>query len=275
MEYASRFMQTVTAAVEEVRRETADAVTVRLDLGGAAFPYRPGQYVAIDPRQFAELAEAVREREAARGKPEAPGYYSLSSDGLDPRHLEITVKEGRPSGNPPLLSGYLVRRVARGQRIALSGPTGSYCLPERPPEGVEGFLHLCAGSGVAPNRGMIRHALLGGWPQRHLLLLQNRTEADVLFRAEWEDLAARFGAKFRARHVFSVPDGRYLSEELVRGEMRGFLRPESALAYVCGPNAPRGDAPGFRDLWAGGKEGAPGLLERLGFPRERIRVEHG
>ena len=86
--------------VRDLRTESPNAATVRLDLGSEAFAYRPGQYITIDPHQFEDLAGEIRERETQRGKPLGPGYFSLSSDGLDPSLLEFTVKlptEGQPA----------------------------------------------------------------------------------------------------------------------------------------------------------------------------------
>jgi ferredoxin-NADP reductase len=169
---------------------------------------------------------------------------------------------------------FLVRKLAAGRRVTLAGPHGRYCLPESPPEGVEGFLHLCAGSGVAPNRGMIRHALRKGWPQRHLLLLQDRGPEHVLFRDEWRELAARHSDRFRIRHLFSRSGGEYLSEDAICLAMEGYFDAGRALAFVCGPNAPRAGQPGFVDRWRGNpKTGAPGLLTSLGFPADRILTE--
>ena len=65
-------MDHFVTTVREVQPETPDAVTLRLDLCGVRFAYRPGQYVTIDPRQFDALREANL----------SPGCYSLSSDGL-------------------------------------------------------------------------------------------------------------------------------------------------------------------------------------------------
>ncbi len=275
-------MADVVVTVAEIRRETDDAVTLRLDLGGAAFPYRPGQYIEIDPHQFPELAGEIATLEAAKGMPESPRGFSLSSDALEPGFLEISIKEDRKGAYPPLLTPFLVRRVKAGQKLALTGPAGRYGLPESPPA-VAGFLHLCAGSGVAPNRGMIRHALARGWPQRHLLVLQNRTAADVFFAAEWPALLERHADRLRVRHVLSVTSGEHVSVELLRGEMKGWLDGAADLALVCGPNRPRESVgpdgaktkqPGFCEQWCGHpRRKLPGLLDQLGFTPDRILTE--
>lgn len=252
--------------LKEVRIETATASTLRLDLRGAAFPYRPGQYITMGPHQFEELGPEIREREAHRGKPLGPGYFSLSSDGIDPSFLEITLKQNR-SGPPALLPSFLMGKAAVGREIVVQGPGGKYGLPEAPPPGITGFLHLCAGSGVAPNRGMIRHALARGWPQRHLLLLQDCAEEDVLFKGEWKDLTARHPTSFRIRHVYSRSGHESVSADLIRREAAGYLDLAGTWAFICGPNSVRPQGPGFVD-WLRAELGSV-----LGFSPDRIRTE--
>lgn len=264
---------TIASTVAEVRPETADAVTLRLDLGGAPFPHRPGQYVEIDPRQFEELGPAIAEMEKAKGFPESPRSFSIASDGLDPRFIELSIKEEKPRAFDPVVTPFLVRRVRAGRRVVFTGPGGRYCLPEEPPP-VAGFLHLCAGSGVAPNRGMIRHALAKGWPQRHLLVLQNRAPEDVFYRAEWPDLLARHPDRLRIAHAYSVAEKEHVSPERVRSLLEGWIDPKSALALVCGPNRPRGKEAGFCEKWAGNpRRRTPGWLDALSFPPDRILTE--
>jgi len=248
----------IDTRVREVRRETAHAATLRLEV--EAFTHLPGQYVKIDPHQFEAIGPAVREREAKRGRPEGPGYFSLSSDGTDPGLLEITVKAGPSTAAP--LPQFLVRDARPGLRIAIDGPAGRYCLPSAPPPDVRGFLHLCAGSGVAPNRGMIRHALARGWPQRHVLVLQERTEEDVLFLEEWRGLSDRILVRF----VYSSR-GEYVTPDIVRQAIGAPLEAELWMAFLCGPNAPRNGEPGFVDVWK------TKLRETVGFAPGRIVTE--
>lgn len=259
-------MAEVTTTVRDLRTESPSAATVRLDLGGAAFPYRPGQYITIDPHQFEDLAAEIREKETQRGKPLGPGYFSLSSDGLDPTLLEFTVK--LPVDGPPsMLPKYLMAGLHEGRKVRVAGPGGKYGLPDSPPADVSGFLHICAGSGVAPNRGMIRHALTRKWPQRHLLLVQDREEPDALFRREFGDLAARHKDGFRFRHFFtrSTPDR--ISAQAIRDAASGYLDFGSTWAFICGPNTARPDGPGFVDRIR------QLLVAEFGLPGDRIRTE--
>jgi ferredoxin-NADP reductase len=232
-------METTLSAVLP---QTPSAATLRLDLGGAAFPYRPGQYVTLDPRQFEALAPAIAAREAERGKREGLAYFSLSSDGLDPASIEITVKD---AGG--VLAPFLVREARPGLKVSVGAAAGGYVLPE-PEAGVDGCLHLCAGSGVAPNRGILRHALGRGDPRRHLLVLQDRAPEEVLFRSDWEELKASHADRFRVRHVYSRSAGERIDEALLRREMGAYLDPARTVALICGPGRGKG-RPGFVDDW--------------------------
>jgi ferredoxin-NADP reductase len=114
---------------------------------------------------------------------------------------------------------------------------------------------------------MIRHALARNWPQRQLLLVQDLSEADVLYRREFEDLLMRHPEALRIRHFYSRSDHEILTPGLIREAASGFLDLGAAWAFICGPNHPRPQGPGFVDRLRGA------LAADLGFAPERIRTE--
>lgn len=255
----------MNAEIVEVRPESPSAATLGLRLDAPGFDYRPGQWIRIDPHQFGEISAALRERAEKRNKPEGPAYFSISSDALNPGYLEITVKTSdRPGGSP--LPDFLVRGLRTGAKVAIEGPGGRYGYPDPLPPDLQGVIHVCAGSGTAPNRGLIRHALGKGWPLKHLLIAQDRTPEDALFRREWETLEVSDG-RFRRRAAFSrTSSGEYVSAALIAEAARGFLEPRACLALICGPNDPRNGAPGFCDL-------ARRVLGDVGVPADRVLGE--
>lgn len=150
----------VTPSVSEFRAVIRDSVvntphtkTLRLDLGAPA-GYRAGQYVTIDPHQFAELRSIVGSLEQLKRRREAPRAYSLSSAPDEPC-VAITVKEEvfDPSDAPfpPLLSGFLVHEVRAGDALTLRGFVGTYTLTDEAAAETDHVLHLCAGSGSVAN----------------------------------------------------------------------------------------------------------------------------
>lgn len=275
--------RSLIATVSAVIRETPNVVTVRMDLGGQPFDYKPGQAINIDPKQFPALSDLVRLHETRTGQPVMPRAFSLSSNPLEKGFIEITVKQEENHDLPPLLSPYFVRNLKQGEKISIMGPFGSYTLPDHLDPSITGFIHICAGSGVAPNRGIIKYALSRGLPQKHVLFYQNRTPEDIIFRREWEQLQVRYAGHLKVVHVLSRPqDGKekwlgrtgYITEELIRAELEGQFDLAGAMAFVCGPNRPRDGGPGFLEKYAGNRRNNQlGLLGRLGLPFERIRTE--
>lgn len=71
-------MSTFEAVVLESVVETPDTRTLILDVGSPA-SYHAGQYVTIDPHQFAGLRGFVAHLEHLKGRREAPRAYSMSS----------------------------------------------------------------------------------------------------------------------------------------------------------------------------------------------------
>jgi ferredoxin-NADP reductase len=114
---------------------------------------------------------------------------------------------------------------------------------------------------------MIRHALTRNWPQRHLLLVQDREEGDALFRKELADLAAQHPERFRLRRLFTRPGRERIDPERIRNEASEWIDLSSAWAFICGPNQARPDGPGFVDRLR------LALGVGLGFPADRIRTE--
>lgn len=267
----------LTTKVARIVRETADAVTLRLDLQGRTFEYKPGMAVNIDPHQFGALRERIRDREERLGRREPPRAFSLASTPLDPGIIEVTAKVEASSDPPPLLTPYFLDGLREGDAVEVQGPFGLFVLPEPLPGEIDGLLFICAGSGVAPCRGILKHCLKAGWPLKHLFLVQNKTASDIIYREELARLAREKTERLRVVHVLSRErvdgmDHGYIGEELLRREMQDFLAPERALAFVCGPNKPRGNHPvGLVDAFSGDRRNRkPGILGRLGFPFERI-----
>lgn len=272
----------MTATVAKVVRETADTVTLRLSLDGQRFEFRPGMAVNIDPRQFASLADEIARREARTGRPEMPRAFSLASSPLERDFVEITVKEEEASGDPkPLLSPLFVNGLRPGAKVTFVGPFGLYVLPEPLDPSIEGILYISAGSGVAPNRGILKHCLASGMPQRHLLIVQNKTAADIIYAAELEGIAALNPGKVRLVNVLSRdPEAKgvvhgHIDASLILRELGSLAPPDRVLAFVCGPNRPRpGHPKGFVDAFAGNRRrGELGILNECGIPPHRIVTE--
>jgi ferredoxin-NADP reductase len=277
---------TFDAVVLESIVETPDTRTLVLD---TAVPstYRAGQYVSIDPGQFAGLRSFTSYLEHAKGRHEPPRAYSMCSAPHEP-HVAITVKEevydAAQMKYPPLLSGYLVHQVRAGDRLLVSGFVGGYMLPDDVEARTSHILHLCAGSGSVPNLSILKDSLHRHQHLRHTFLYSNKTWDDVIFREELTRLAHRHPSRLRVVHTLTrqsqPPEG---GADVRLGRMTADLVQEAleaapdTLVYACGPAisvwdrraaAEAGKVPPPRFL-----EAVAGYLHELNFPRARIKVE--
>ena len=271
----------------DVVSETYDTVTLVFFTGNDRLEYKAGHFLTIDPHQFAALERFTAFLEDLKGKKEPPRAYSMVSAPHE-RYLAVTVKEERyASGQtkyPPLLSPLLVKHMTRGERLAVTGFTGPYTLPEDIEARTDHLVHLCAGSGSVPNVSMLKHALQFHPKLRHTFIYANKTWDDVIFRRTLEDLVRQNKGRLRVihaltretdllRHAGEVRPGRVsaaLLSELIDD-------PSSCLVFACGPAISTWERQAAREA---GTEPAPRFMEsvlaalkEVGVPVERIKRE--
>jgi len=281
-----RRIATYEATVEAVLRETHDTVTLVLATPARA-DYVAGHFLTIDPHQFEELEDLTAYLEDAKGRREKPRAYSMCSSPLEPR-VAVTVKEERyvrgTTRYPPLLSPYLVRRVAPGQPMTVVGFTGAYVLPRDVEARAEHLVHLVAGSGSVPNFAILKYALAVHPRLRHTFVYSNKTWDDVIFRDALAALAERFPERLRLVHTLT----REASPERHGANVRrgrvdaALLRevipdPGASLVYACGPGIGPFERAAARARF---EPPAPRFLESvlvalaaIGVPKDRVRTE--
>jgi ferredoxin-NADP reductase len=225
--------------VSSVRRATPASRVVRVALGNASFAYAAGQVAAIGPPRDVE-----RVPYSLASAPEETGR-----DG----HLEFLTKvdsAGRWGTNFPALR--------RGDRIAVRGPSGSFVFPDHPRE--RRVLFIAGGTGIAPMRSMIRHAVLSGLDAQLTLLYSARTPHDFAYLPDLRGMARRgeirlaLAATREVRPRWRGDRGRIAAAHLAR-----LIEEPLTLCFVCGPAAMVADV--------------PPMLQALGIDPGRIRLE--
>jgi ferredoxin-NADP reductase len=280
-------MATFDTVVLESIVETADTRTLLLDAGPEVRPWRAGQYLSIDPHQFPGLQSVIAYLEHLKGRREAPRAYSMKSTPDEP-HLAVTVKEelfvADKMKYPPLISGFLVHQVRRGDRVNVRGFAGGYVLPDNIEAITDHVLHLCAGSGSVPNLSMVKDSLQRHRQLRHTFMYSNKTWDDIIFRDELSALEVSCPERLRVIHALTRQTGpvpRHADVRTGRIDVRLLQevldREPSSVVYSCGPAISVWDR---RAAAALGVAPTPQFLETmianlhtLGVPADRIKVE--
>jgi ferredoxin-NADP reductase len=223
--------------VTRVIRETPDTSTLVLADAAQRFDYEAGQFISIDPHQFAGLAGFTAYLEDQKGRRERPRAYSMAS--APHEALAITIKEepyvSGVTRYPPLLSPFLTRHVAPGASVLATGFTGGYTLPKEVETCTGHVVHLCAGSGIVPNFSILKHSLRTHPRLEHSLIYSNKTRDDSIWRAALRELERHHPKRFRLIERFTREPGASAGRidfELVRSVLRD---PTSDLVYACGP----------------------------------------
>ena len=280
-----RRVRELEVEVVQARRDTPDTTTLFMSTGDEPIEYEAGHFCTIDPHQFGELEHFTAYLEDQKGQREKPRAYSMASAPHE-QHLAITIKEERyESGEtpyPPLLSPLLTYYIQEGRRLVISGFTGAYTFPADVYERTDHIVHVCAGSGIVPNRSLIKESLHRGDPLRHTLLFSNKTRGDVIYFEEFEVLRAQYPDQLDVIHCITREDpagirgarnGR-ISEELLREVAPD---PSKVMAYSCGPGITpyerraaraKGETPEPRFV-----ENMVALLQEHGVDKKQIRQE--
>lgn len=147
-----------------------------------------------------------------------------------------------------------VRSLTPGVRVLIDGPYGVFTDRVRE---FDKILFIAGGIGITPIRALLEEEVRAG--KDVILIYGNRTEGDIVFREEFEDLARKFPLK-----VFHI-----LSQETKPGFLSGYVDEEKLKSvvpdllvrdvYLCGP-VPM-------------MEGVRKALGELGVPPERVHFE--
>jgi NAD(P)H-flavin reductase len=227
----------LTLPIREVLEATPRARLLRLDLDGEAFDYDAGQAAMIgthgqEDRRPYSLAAAA---EDARRDGWLEFLIGIDVNGQPGPHLALEPRTF----------------------VDVEGPLGTFTFPPDPVE--RRFVFIAGGTGIAPLRAMLHHALTV--PHRDIgLFYSARTPDEFAFQSEFHALATSGAIALREtvtraqEMVWSGSRGR-----LDRAALSELVHDPETLCFVCGPPALVADM--------------PGVLGELGISRDRIRIE--
>lgn len=225
--------------VSSVRTVTPSSRVVRVQLSGPPFPFRPGQTVMLGPREMTARVP-----------------YSIAcspEDAAGDARLEFLIKTDAAGR-----WGETFQPVRRGAWLGIRGPFGEFVFPESPRE--RRFLFIAGGTGIAPLRSMIRHAIAARVPGRIRLLYSARTPDDFAYLPELRGMSRRGEIELSltaTRHM--TPRWRGAKGRIVPPQLALLVDDPATLCFICGP--------------ASMVEDIPPLLGQLGVEKSRILLE--
>lgn len=147
--------------------------------------------------------------------------------------------------------------LSLGAAVDVDGPIGGFVFPDAPRE--RRFLFIAGGTGIAPLRAMIRHALRLDRPEIGVLY-SARTPTDFAYHEELHALAREGVIDLRQTITRArAQDWTGNRGRIGRADLAPLVHDPETLCFVCGP-------PSLVDE-------IPRALTDLGIARERIRIE--
>ena len=128
--------------------------------------------------QFANVAIQSADQEVWRS-------FTISSSPTATEHLDLTIKLN-PEG---FVSRTLHDHVKPGDTIKIKGPQGGFFFD--PVRHIEPLVLISAGSGITPMMSILRHLAATDSDQSCTFIHGARSERDIIFSSECEELAGR------------------------------------------------------------------------------------
>lgn len=214
----------ITYTIKDVKKETENVFTLTLSCDGNLPPFRAGQFITVF---FPETGHV-------EGK-----SYSISSI-ISLTSFTITIK------SIGVFSNKLIS-LKVGDTLSASLPYGYfYTESEMSP-----LVLISGGIGIAPFKAMIQESFLKTPNRKIILFYSNKTQNDIIFKNEWEDIISKYPETFKVNH--------YITQEQVDGKIKNGRIPIADIIeqskslkdpefFLCGSIA------FVRDYWRGLKD---------------------
>lgn len=239
-----------TLKVKDVRRETADAVSVAFEVPLAIqheYQFKQGQYITI---KLNVNGEEIRRS------------YSICTSPYSEKELRVAVKEVKDGRASTLIN----RSWKAGDTVEVMTPMGNFSSVLSG-NNKKHYVLFAGGSGVTPMMSILKSVLYIEKQSNITLVYANRDEDSVIFKAELEKLIADHSDKLKVLNVYDNP------KTQVSDLQKGLLTPERVKAivenyggvnadeyFICGPGPMM--------------ENIKQALEGLKIAKEKIHIEY-
>jgi ring-1,2-phenylacetyl-CoA epoxidase subunit PaaE len=235
--------------VKDIRRETADAVSVAFEIPATlqiAYQFKQGQYIT--------LKLTVNGEELRRS-------YSICTSPHSESELRVAIKEV----NGGKVSTHINRSLKVGDVMDVMTPMGNFYTPLN--GGLKkNYVLFAGGSGITPMMSILKSTLYIEKQSTITLIYANKNEESTIFKKELDEMASKH-PNLKLVYVFDQPQTK------INDLQTGIVTPEKALALIESVNGKTADeyficGPGPM------MENVKVSLEKLNIAKEKIHIEY-
>jgi glycine betaine catabolism B len=222
--------------IQEIITRTSDTVSYRFSRP-EGLDYKPGQFFYITLRQ---------------GDKELSKHFSFSSSPTEPGFIEFTKKFTDHEFSLALKASKV------GDWARIDAPYGKFTFEGEYPK----IALLAGGIGITPFISMCRNATDKGLSSNITLFYGCKTENDIAFKKEFEELVQK-NRSLKVIFILTNAPPQWegavgiITADLVRKELHDFTE---NIYYTCGPPAM--------------VEAMQKLVQQLGLPNEKLKREY-
>lgn len=237
-----------TLKVKDIKRETADAVSVAFEVPAPQQPeylFKQGQYITLKLN--------LNGQEARRS-------YSLCTA---PHEKELRVAIKAVKGG--LVSTYINSTLKVGDSMEVMTPMGSFYSTLAGNQ-KKNYVLVAGGSGITPMMSILKSILYVEKQSTITLIYANKNEESTIFKNDLDNLA-KANANLKVVYVFDEP------QQAIPDVQKGIITPEKALQlienfggvnadeyFICGPGPMM--------------ENVKTTLEKLKIAKEKVHIEY-
>ncbi len=236
--------------VNDVRRETADAVSVAFEVPPQLWPeyqYKQGQYLTLKLK--------INGEEIRRS-------YSVCTSPFAEKELRIAIKEVKDGKG----STFVNRNLKSGDMVEVMTPMGTF-HSVLSGSAKKHYVLFAGGSGITPMMSILKSVLYIEKQSHVTLLYANRDEDATIFKTEIEKLAADNNDKLNVVFVYDAPKGNVAdlqkglpTQEKVKALLENYKCTGADEYFICGPGPMM--------------ENVKTVLENLKVAKEKIHIEY-
>jgi len=214
-----------TLKVKDIRRETADAVSIAFDIPLAIqheYQFKQGQYITVKLN--------VNGEELRRS-------YSICTSPYSEKELRVAVKEVKDGRASTLMN----RTWKVGDAVEVMTPMGNFSSILSG-NNKKHYVLFAGGSGITPMMSILKSVLYIEKQSNVTLVYANRDEDSVIFNSEIEKIVSENSTRVKVLNVYDTPKTQVsdlqkglLSVDRVKAIVENYGGVNADEYFICGP----------------------------------------